>query len=81
MDTFGYLNSSLYFYFVTNHRKNLMAQVRLQLNPTSPSPPIQASTLSRTTPSPSERRYFMDDPKVDLSWAHMFTYILSVKPN
>ena len=61
MDTFGYLNSSLYFYFVTNRRKNLMAQVRLQLNPTSPSPPLQASTLLAGPPllPPSEGTLWM----------------------
>ena len=67
MDNFGYLNSSLYFYFVTNLRKKFMAYVHLQLNLLPP--PIQACTLLAVhgpQPSPSKRRCFMDDPIQDV---------------
>ena len=67
MDNFGYLNSSLYFYFVTNLRKKFMAYVHLQLNLLPP--PIQACTLLAVhgpQPSPSKRRCFRDDPIQDV---------------
>ena len=66
MDDIGCLNSSLslcYFYFVTSLQKNYGVR-RLPAEPPS-FPYTSQYAFSWTTPSPSERTYFMDDPLIN----------------
>ena len=60
INKFGYLNSSLYFYFVTNLRKKIMALVLLQLNLTFPHTSQYAlSKITPLPPSPSAHTLWM----------------------